>query len=145
MIAFFTDLQELSFKKRSEFCGFVGHDADGSLIASEPVRGDRDSCPLEWPADIAVIASYHTHGTFDFTYYNEMPSDTDMLSDQSLGVNGWIATPGGRLWFVNSGRMVAKQVCGVGCLPVAPNFYKAQAGDVAKVYTFDALVERLGR
>ena len=92
-----------------------------------------------------VVATYHTHGAFDFTYYNELPSDTDMLSDQSLGVNGWIATPGGRLWFIDSERMVAKQVCGVGCLPIAPNFYKSQAGEIAKRYTYDELVERLGR
>jgi hypothetical protein len=92
-----------------------------------------------------VIASYHTHGRFDLAYHNELPSDTDMLNDQSLGVNGWIATPGGRLWFVDSGRMVTKQVCGVGCLPIAPGFYKAQAGDIAKSYSFEELVERLER
>lgn len=145
MIQFLTRLQPQSFAKRSEYCGFLGRDANGALVASEPVQGNRDSCPLQWPRDMAVIASYHTHGRFDFAYHNELPSGVDMLNDQGLGVNGWIATPGGRLWFVNAERMVAKQVCGVGCLPVAPGFYKAQAGEIAKVYTYDDLLDRLGR
>ena len=90
-----------------------------------------------------VIASYHTHGAFDFSYHNELPSDIDMASDRSLGVNGWIATPGGRLWYVDAKEMVATQICGVGCLPIAPNFYKAQAGEIAPAYTYGDLVERL--
>jgi hypothetical protein len=141
----FTDLQSLSFNKHREYCGFVGYDANGQLAATEARPGAEASCPLDWPSDMEVVATYHTHGAFDFTYYNELPSDTDMLSDQSLGANGWIATPGGRLWFIDSERMVAKQVCGVGCLPIAPNFYKGQAGEIAKRYTYDELVERLGR
>ncbi len=145
MIEFFADLQSQSFDKRREYCGFLGRDTSGALVATEPLPGNRDSCELEWPSGMEVIASYHTHGAFDFAYHNELPSETDMLSDQALGVNGWIATPGGRLWFVDSRRMVAKQVCGVGCLPVAPGFYKTQAGEIAKVYSYDELVERLER
>lgn len=141
----FEGLQAISFAKRREYCGYIGRDGEGLLIATEPVPGNRDSCAPEWPHGLEVIASYHTHGAFDFAYHNELPSDTDMLNVRALGVNGWIATPGGRLWHVDSERMVAKQVCGVGCLPVAPNFYKSQAGDIAKVYTFDELLERLSR
>jgi len=141
----FERLQPRSFDKRREYCGFIGHDPQGRLIASDPRPGQRDSCQLDWPHGMTVIANYHTHGAFDFAYHNELPSDTDMLIDQSLGVNGWIATPGGRLWYVDSERMVAKQVCGVGCLPIAPNFYKSQAGEIAKGYTYDELVERLSR
>ena len=145
MIEIFQDLQPLSFGKRREYCGFLCYDSEGRLTATEPVLGTEASCPLDWPGDMDVIASYHTHGAFDFAYHNELPSDTDMLSDQSLGVDGWIATPGGRLWYVDSDRMVTKQACGVGCLPIAPNFYKSQAGDIAKKYTYAELVERLNR
>ncbi|WP_210529165.1 DUF4329 domain-containing protein [Rubellimicrobium arenae] len=145
MINLFERLQPLSFAKHREYCGFVGFGSDGQLDATEPAPGNMDSCPLDWPQGMDVIASYHTHGAFDFAYYNELPSDVDMLSDQSLQIDGWIATPGGRLWFVDWERMVTKQVCGVGCLPIAPNFYKSQAGDVAKAYTYDELVERLSR
>ena len=145
MTRLFTRLQIQSFEKRREYCGFVGRGANGALRVTPPQPGRRDSCPLDWPNDMEVIASYHTHGAFDFTYYNELPSDIDMESDQSLGVNGWIATPGGRLWYVDSERMVATQVCGVGCLPIAPNFYKAQAGHIAPAYTYEELLERLQR
>lgn len=145
MAGFFTRLQLRSFEKQSEYCGFVGRAPNGRLRVTEPRQGNRDSCPLEWPRDMEVIASYHTHGTFDFIYHNELPSEGDMQSDQRLGVNGWIATPGGRLWHIDSKRMVATQVCGVGCLPIAPNFYKSQAGDIAGSYSYDELVERLQR
>ncbi len=145
MIGLFRDLQLLSFDRRKEYCGFVGYDAETHLTATEPLPGDHDSCPLDWPRNMDVIASYHTHGAFHFAYHNELPSDIDMLTGQSLGVDGWIATPGGRLWYINSERMIAKQVCGIGCLPVAPNFYKSQAGDIAKIYTHEELVERLSR
>jgi len=145
MTGFFTRLQSHSFAKESEYCGFLGRGANGRLRVTQPLQGNRDSCRLEWPRDMEVIASYHTHGTFDFTYQNELPSDVDMLSDQQLGVDGWIATPGGRIWHIDSKRMVAAQVCGTGCLPIAPNFYKAQAGDIAATYTYDELVERLQR
>jgi len=140
----FQGLQAMSFDKEREHCGFIGRDAQGALVASEATAGSRASCPLVWPRGMEVVASYHTHGAFDAGYFNELPSGTDMLSDQSLGVAGWIATPGGRLWYVDGERMVAHQVCGVGCLPTAPGFYKAQAGEVAKGYTYDELVRRLG-
>ena len=39
--------------------------------------------------------------------------------------------------------MVARQVCGVACLPVADRFRKGAKGDVAQSYTFEALIEAL--
>lgn len=100
---------------------------------------------MDWPANLTVIAGYHTHGLFDADDVNEMPSDTDMLSDQSLGVNGWIATSGGRLWYVDGARMVTKQVCTLGCLPTAPGFRKAHGGPIAKGDSFAELVVRLAQ
>ena len=140
----FRDLLPVSYAKRREHCGFIGRDAAGALVMSGPVPGTQATCASDVPDDFEVIASYHTHGAFDRGYHNELPSEADMLSDQAVGVMGWIATPGGRLWYVDSQRMVAKQVCSVGCLPVAPGFTKAQAGEVAKGYTLQELRERLG-
>ncbi|MBP1804965.1 DUF4329 domain-containing protein [Rubellimicrobium aerolatum] len=94
--ALFEEIQPLSFAKRREYCGFIGITSDGALSATPPVEGNRDSCPLEWPSGLDVRASYHTHGAFDFSYHNELPSDVDLLADRRLGVDGWIATPGGR-------------------------------------------------
>jgi hypothetical protein len=141
----FAQVQLLSFRKGVEVCGFVGYDRDGELAISGPEIGEYASCSMDWPANLTVIASYHTHGLFDADYINELPSDIDMLSDQSLGVNGWIATPGGRLWYVDSERMVTKQVCTLGCLPMAPGFLKTHGGLIAKGYRFDELVARLAQ
>ncbi len=143
--ALFAELQLLSFAKRREYCGVIGHDAEGRLVASLARAGAQASCDLEWPGDIRVTASYHTHGAFDAGFVNELPSDTDMRSDRELGVNGWIATPGGRLWHVDHKAMVARQVCGVNCLPVAPGFYKSHSGHVAKSYDYPALLRRLAK
>lgn len=140
----FRDLLPLSYAKRREHCGFIGRDATGALVMSGPVPGTLASCTSDLPQDFEAVASYHTHGAFDRGYYNELPSEADVLSDAALGVGGWIATPGGRLWYVDGTRMVVKQVCSVGCLPVAPGFTKAQAGEVAKTYTLEELRERLG-
>lgn len=139
----FEELSPVSFAKRREYCGFIGYDAFDVLVASPAQGGTHSTCGLLWPTDIRVVASYHTHGAFDMGYINELPSEADMLSDQALGVDGWIATPGGRLWHVDSTRMIARQVCGVNCLPVAPGFYKSHSGPVAKIYTLDDLVRRL--
>ncbi|ARO13501.1 hypothetical protein BVG79_00141 [Ketogulonicigenium robustum] len=147
--AFVTDLlrnlQYESFNKHREYCGFIGIDPAGKLVATTATAGTQASCPLHIPprSEMVIIASYHTHGAFDLGYVNEIPSETDMLSDQSLGVRGWVSTPGGRLWLIDSSKMVARQVCSTGCLPIDPNYYKAQAGEVAKTYTYDELVQRM--
>ena len=135
----FADLQPLSFRKKREYCGYLGLTREGKLVATDAVPGDMASCTMEFPRDIAVVASYHTHGTFDEGYYNEMPSLLDVESDSSAYLNGYVATPGGRLWYVDGRARVARQICGVGCLPVAPQFSNFADGAIAEVYTYDDL------
>ena len=135
----FAELQPLSFRKKREYCGYLGLTRSGELVATDPVAGDMASCAAEYPSDIAVVASYHTHGTFDAGYYNEMPSLTDLDSDSAAYLNGYVATPGGRLWYVDGRSRVTFQICGVGCLPVAPLFSKDGDGAVAEAYTYDDL------
>jgi hypothetical protein len=137
-----TDLQVLSFKKKREYCGYLGLTRDGTLISSDPVAGDMASCSAHFPSDVAVIASYHTHGTFDEGYFNEMPSTIDVESDSAVYINGYVATPGGRLWYIDGRTRVSRQICGVGCLPTAPQFRKGADGGVAEVYTFRELRRR---
>lgn len=139
----FQQMQRLSFQKGVEVCGFVGYDRDGRLAHSGPETGDYATCDMDWPGNLTVIASYHTHGLFDPDYVAEMPSDQDMLSDQSMAVNGWVATPGGRLWHVDSARMTTRQICMQSCLPRAPGYDPATDGSIAKSYDFDQLVRRL--
>jgi len=91
-----------------------------------------------------VTASYHTHGDFDEGYFNEVPSVVDMEGDREFYMNGYVATPGGRLWFIDMQRMVTYQLCGVSCLPSASGFRKNQNDVIAEEYTLDALREKLG-
>ena len=137
-----TRLQPLSFLKDREYCGYVGYNADGVMVATPPIPGDYASCAAAFPRNIAVTASYHTHGDYDPDYLNEIPSLVDMEGDAKFYMNGYVATPGGRLWFIDTQRMVTYQLCGLGCLPMAPDF--RDTSQVAVEYTHDALREKLG-
>lgn len=138
-----TELQPQSFEKKREYCGYIGYNAQGVMIASRPVSGTMDGCSAPFPRDMAITASYHTHGDYDHRYFNEIPSDIDMEGDKKFYMNGYVATPGGRLWYIDTQIMVAHQICGISCLPVAKGFRKGGMGEVAERYTYDALIERL--
>ena len=139
-----TRIQPRSFDKHAEFCGYIGFNDQGEMVASPPVEGDKDSCGAPFPRNMAITASYHTHGDFDAGYFNEVPSQVDVDGDKKFYMNGYVATPGGRLWFIDTQIMVIRQICGIGCLPVAPSFRKGTSGTVASTYTYDELVEKLG-
>jgi hypothetical protein len=138
-----TRLQPLSFAKGREYCGYIGYWADGTLGATPPMAGDQASCSAIFPRDMAVISSYHTHGDFDAQYFNELPSVTDVESDAKFYMNGYIATPGGRMWYIDSRLKIATQICGLGCLPQSAKFQKGKDGQVAVSYTFDELRVKL--
>lgn len=142
--AMFAKLQPVSIEKNREYCGYVGFDADGRMRASKPARGDTDSCMPDDPELIEVItASYHTHGAYSPDYYNEVPSGDDMESDEAEGIDGWVATPGGRLWYIDTDTMTASQYCGIGCLPSDPKFVPGDMGKIAPSYSYDDLVRVL--
>ena len=134
-----TTLQPLSFRKMREYCGYLALDRTGRLVATDPVPGDMASCAAAFPQDLAVVASYHTHGTFNEGYFNEMPSTIDIESDSAFYLNGFVVTPGGRFWYIDGRDRTARQICGVGCLPAAPLFRKGTEGVVADTYTYDDL------
>lgn len=137
----FATLNPLSIREGVEFCGYVGYDFDGRLVASAPNRGSIDSCLPDDPAEIEIItASYHTHGGFSRDYFNEVPSGDDMEGDADEGIDGWVATPGGRLWYIDTVDMVASQICGIGCLPADPRFVAGDMGHVAASYAYEDLV-----
>ena len=139
-----SSLQHLSFEKRREYCGFIGYDARGVLVATPGFPGTMARCGAPFPDDLAVVASYHTHGAFDHGYFNEIPSDIDVESDHAFLLNGYVSTPGGRFWYIDGREKVTWQICGTGCLPIAPGFYKGASGPIAERYTFDELREKLG-
>lgn len=137
------NLQQQSFEKQREYCGYIGYDETGVMIATPAVAGTRDGCSAPFPRNVAITASYHTHGDYDHGYYNELPSGIDMEGDKQFYMNGYVATPGGRLWFIDTQKMVTFQICGLACLPVAAGFRKGAKGDIAQSYTYEALLERL--
>lgn len=140
-----SSLQDVSFLKRREYCGFFGYTARGDLVATPAEPGTRDSCTAVFPDDIAVIASYHTHGAYDRGYFNEIPSDVDMESDADFLLDGFVSTPGGRLWFIDGRQLETYQICGAGCLPVAPGFVKGADGEIATRYTHEELLSVMNR
>ena len=138
------ELNVMSFAEGIEFCGYVGFTADGELAVSPPTRGDESSCLSDDPTNLELItASYHTHGDFSTEYSSETPSGTDMEGDEEEGIDGWVSTPGGRLWYIDTVDMVTYQICGIGCLAQDPNFIAGDDGFIAEEYTYDELVERL--
>ncbi len=111
-------LQATSFADGVEYCGFVGIDRAASLVATPAVRGTHAGCTLPlYPAATQITASYHTNAGYDVAYNSEIPSALDMDTDRLNHTNGYVATPGGRLWFIDTARATTCQLCATPCLP----------------------------
>lgn len=137
----FTALQPISIDKNREYCGYVGFDAAGHFTASPAKRGSKDGCTPDDPTEIEVItASYHTHAAYVPGYASETPSVDDIEADEAEGIDGWVATPGGRLWYIDTEDMDMFMVCDLGCLPADPAFDPADMGPVEDSYSYDELV-----
>lgn len=141
MSRLFSDIQPASFAARREYCGLIGVDAAGNFIATEPVKGRVSSCLPPDPrfADFQVLASYHTHGAWHPDYLTELPSFEDMRTDIQDGTDGYIATPGGRFWYVDARNRLARQICGRGCLVSDPGYQPDPDFPVSGTYTLDDL------
>lgn len=120
----FEDIQGPSIREAREYCGLVGIDTYGRWVATKPVPGTEASClpPDPDTADFTVVASYHTHGAYSDYYWNEIPSLDDMASDIADNTDGYVATPGGRFWYVDARARVARQICASKCLPSDPRY-----------------------
>ena len=142
--AVLSQLQPISIAENVEYCGYIGFDENGNLTASQATRGDIGSCLADDPVNLAVIvASYHTHGGYSSDYFNEVPSVDDVEGDEAEGIDGYVATPGGRLWYIDTEDMVMSQICGMACLPADPLFQPGSDGLIAESYSYDELVEKL--
>lgn len=141
----FEKLNPRSIAENVEYCGYIGRDRHGRLFASKPNRGQIDTCvPYPPRAMVVVEASYHTHGAYSLDFYNEMPSGSDMEADEAEGIDGWVATPGGRLWYIDTEQMDTWLVCGRGCLPADPAFVGGSDGIIPPRFAYSDLVRRLG-
>ena len=100
------EAQALSLANNREYCGYIAFNAADKLQFTAPIRGDIESCePPVVPDSWELIASYHTHGALDpnnpdFSF--ELPSSSDLESDSDEGVDGYLSTPGGRFWFIDT-------------------------------------------
>ncbi|MEM6306988.1 MAG: DUF4329 domain-containing protein [Pseudomonadota bacterium] len=133
-------LNVLSFKNNREYCGYFGFDANDNIVATPATKGQKDSCLADDPSeDLVLFASYHTHGAFAPDVPAEFPSTSDLEGDESEGVDGYVATPGGRLWYIDGQDMIASQICGIGCLAQDPAFQAGLDGTIAQSYTYEQL------
>jgi len=141
----FEKLNARSIVENVEYCGYIGRDRHGRLFASKPIRGQVDTCLPHAPRSMVVVeTSYHTHGAFSVDFFNEMPSASDMEADEAEGIDGWVATPGGRLWYIDTAQMDTWLVCGRGCLPTDPAFVAGSDGIIPSRFAYADLVRRLG-
>ena len=144
MRATFADLNPISIEQNVEFCGYLGFTADGELAISPPTRGDEGSCLSDEPENLdLLIASYHTHAGFSTDYSSELPSGSDMEGDEAEGIDGWVATPGGRLWYIDTTDMITRQICAIGCIPADPDFIPGELGLIEHSYSYDDLIIKL--
>ncbi len=133
-------LQARSIAEDREYCGYLGLAADGALAITPPKQGNLDSCtPPDPPAGFRPIASYHTHAAYSYDYDSEIPSAEDLEGDMLEQVNGYVATPGGRLWFNDANAGETRLICGLGCLTSDPRFLPDPAYPVGNAYTLGAL------
>lgn len=143
--AFLDSIQAQSIAERREFCGFFFRDNTGALRATPPRKGTFATCNMPVPAKgSGVFASYHTHGAYGERYDNEVPSVTDLQSDFSLGINGYVSTPGGRIWRVNLTSRDTVQVCGLKCVASDPGFVPRNEDSVQQRYSILELALRNG-
>jgi hypothetical protein len=140
----FNYVQPRSIQEDREYCGYIMISPSGRYLASAPTQGRIGSCTTKFPdADnFTVLASYHTHGAWSDRYDGEIPSFQDMATDLRERVNGYIATPGGRLWYVDAAQKTAWQVCGRNCLVADPAYKPDQYYPIRPSYTLRALSNR---
>jgi hypothetical protein len=138
-------VQVRSILEDREYCGYIARDPEGRLTATKPRRGKYNSCDLGAPPPfLRVLASYHTHASYDAGSINEIPSLQDLMSDIAARTDGYISTPGGRFWFSDHRAREVRLLCGPGCLPQDPVFRPGKADKVRRRYTEADLQNLMG-
>ncbi len=141
--SFFNELQTISIAENREYCGYFGIDASGNFIATPPTAGDTESCFAdEPPLDMDIIASYHTHGAYAFGFDSEVPSPDDLAADIAEENDGYISTPGGRIWFNDSIEEISTLLCGRNCTVSDSQYVADTENPVNNSYTLEQLSRR---
>ena len=139
------DLQERSIANNQEFCGVIYEDEQGALHRSRVYDGARAECAFDWglPLGNNVVASFHTHGGYDFGYDSEVPSEEDLASDIDARIDGFVSTPGGRLWKIDWQDEVATQLCDTPCLQRDSRHVELPNDRIERSYTLADLQSRM--
>ena len=142
-VQFLNGLQPRSIAESREYCGYFLVNADGSFEATKPIPGTEATCEYPAPYDVRIFASYHTHGSFSPDYDNEVPSPADLISDFEFALDGYVSTPGGRVWHVDYETRSAWQICGLGCVYTDPNWQPVDETRVRPRYTIAGVRARV--
>lgn len=138
--ALFNRIQPVSIAENREYCGYIALDPQGNLTATPPKAGTTGHCRANDPAPgLVLIASYHTHGGFSRDYNSETPSYDDLSADIQEGVDGYVATPGGRFWYNDARAREAQLICGPGCVVADPSYDPANHAPIAPRYDLNGL------
>ncbi len=141
--SFFNQLQPKSIAQNTEYCGYFGIDADDNFVATRPTKGDTDSCLAdEPPEDLDLFATYHTHGGYMFDADSELPSLNDLEADIDEELDGYVATPGGRIWLNSIDRETAIMLCGRNCTVSDSEYVADTEYPVNNSYTVQQLRQR---
>lgn len=136
-------LQSRSIAENREYCGYLGITPAGEYAVSPAKRGGNDGCmPDNPPYDLRVIASYHTHAAYSYDYDSEVPSVDDVEGDMYEEVNGYVSTPGGRVWFIDYQAQKTILLCDTYCITADPSFRTDPELTVSTEYTLNALRKR---
>lgn len=143
-------VQSLSISENREYCGLVIQRKDGSFYRSSASRGGVDWCIMPAPSSAEgyqigdrIVADFHTHAGYRHDADSEVPSVQDMDGNRRAGIPGFLATPGGRFWFISHDGTFARQLCRAGCMPVDPKIPTPHMTEsVAAYWTYEQLLER---
>lgn len=136
-------LQPRSIAENREYCGYLGVTLAGEFAISPAKQGDVSGCtPDDPPLGLQLLASYHTHAAYAFAYDSEVPSIADLEGDMDEGVNGYISTPGGRIWLNDANAERTIMLCGLNCVMADSNFQPDPAYPVRQSYSLAELRAR---
>jgi len=67
------------------------------------------------------------------------PSVQDLKNDFKQRLNGYIATPGGRVWFNDYNNQISRLLCDIGCIETDPNYRECKHTAPEAQYTIEGL------
>ncbi|MCF2903764.1 DUF4329 domain-containing protein [Octadecabacter sp. CECT 8868] len=135
-IGVLNELQTISIAEKREYCGYIWLDQFGQLKATVPVAGTRTGCEMPEPQiGTGILASYHTHGGYSPRLRGEIPSGIDLQGDFNYGINGYVSTPGGRVWLNDHATRSTRQLCGRSCVISDPGYDDRYDADIQQSYS----------